>query len=172
MWKCSGFRKFYLEKIKVQFIMPSANMFAVAMLALVGLVDISVAQNSSIPQTITDDTVFYGQSPPVYPTRTLTIDAIHHRCLVCQKLIGAIAMGKGTGNWAEAYEKAAAMVAQMTMDEKVRIWIAHINVQISDIHSQTSHSEFPAQQMAAQAIFLLFIAWDSQVFASKMPVKV
>ncbi|KAL5319229.1 hypothetical protein ACEPPN_012279 [Leptodophora sp. 'Broadleaf-Isolate-01'] len=76
--------------------MPSANMFAVAMLALVGLVDISVAQNSSIPQTITDDTVFYGQSPPVYPTP----------------------MGKGTGNWAEAYEKAAAMVAQMTMDEK------------------------------------------------------
>lgn len=30
------------------------------------------------------------------------------------------AIGTGTGTWAEAYQKAAAMVAQMTLDEKVR----------------------------------------------------
>jgi hypothetical protein len=33
------------------------------------------------------------------------------------------AIGTGTGNWSEAYKKAEAMVAQMTLDEKVRNYI-------------------------------------------------
>lgn len=60
------------------------------MIALGGLVDISDAQD------ITNDTFFYRQSPPVYPSP----------------------IGTGTGTWAEAYQKAAVMVAQMTLDEK------------------------------------------------------
>ncbi|KAH8774203.1 beta-glucosidase-related glycosidase [Hyaloscypha finlandica] len=60
------------------------------MTALVALVEVSNTQN------ITSDTFFYGQSPPVYPSP----------------------IGIGTGNWSEAYKKAEAMVAQMTLDEK------------------------------------------------------
>ncbi|KAJ5579314.1 hypothetical protein N7450_008181 [Penicillium hetheringtonii] len=46
-------------------------------------------------QNITD-THFYGQSEPVYPSPNAT----------------------GKGDWADAYKKAAAMVAQMTLEEK------------------------------------------------------
>lgn len=46
---------------------------------------------------ITDDTFFYGQSPPVYPSPNAT----------------------GTGDWAESIGKAKALVSQMTLEEKV-----------------------------------------------------
>ncbi|KAL4933252.1 beta-glucosidase [Aspergillus undulatus] len=46
---------------------------------------------------ITDDTYFYGLSPPVYPSPE----------------------GTGAGNWASAFEKARAFVAQLSDDEKV-----------------------------------------------------
>ncbi|KAJ5771043.1 uncharacterized protein N7511_003094 [Penicillium nucicola] len=45
---------------------------------------------------ITSDTHFYGQSPPVYPSPD----------------------GKGTGDWAEAYTKAKAFVAKLSLEEK------------------------------------------------------
>ncbi|KAI1326738.1 glycoside hydrolase superfamily [Xylariaceae sp. FL0255] len=48
---------------------------------------------------ITDDTYFYGQSPPVYPTPN----------------------GTGTGDWATAYSKAQALVSQLTLEEKVNL---------------------------------------------------
>ncbi|KAI1141252.1 glycoside hydrolase family 3 protein [Hypoxylon sp. FL0543] len=48
---------------------------------------------------ITDDTTFYGQSPPVYPSPN----------------------GTGLGDWADSYSKARALVAQMTLEEKVNL---------------------------------------------------
>ncbi|KAI0026168.1 glycoside hydrolase family 3 protein [Xylariomycetidae sp. FL0641] len=48
---------------------------------------------------ITDDTYFYGESPPVYPSPE----------------------GTGTGDWAEAYTQAKALVSQMTIEEKVNL---------------------------------------------------
>ncbi|KIN00041.1 glycoside hydrolase family 3 protein [Oidiodendron maius Zn] len=62
----------------------------VVLLGAVSLVDSTTVQN------ITSDTYFYGQSPPVYPSP----------------------VGKGTGDWASAYAKAAAMVSKMTLEEK------------------------------------------------------
>ncbi|KAI1100952.1 glycoside hydrolase family 3 protein [Jackrogersella minutella] len=46
---------------------------------------------------ITDDTYFYGQSEPVYPSPPMT----------------------GTGAWTDAYNKAAGFVQQLTTEEKV-----------------------------------------------------
>ncbi|KAF2972269.1 hypothetical protein GQX73_g1249 [Xylaria multiplex] len=51
---------------------------------------------------ITDDTVFYGQSPPVYPSPN----------------------GTGIGDWADAYAKARVLVSKMTLEEKVNITIS------------------------------------------------
>ncbi|KAF4636740.1 hypothetical protein G7Y89_g1329 [Cudoniella acicularis] len=72
--------------------MSSIRALSLALLALTGLVNVSSAVDN-----ITSDTYFYGQSPPVYPSPA----------------------GTGTGTWVAAYEKAAALVAQMTLDEKV-----------------------------------------------------
>lgn len=46
---------------------------------------------------ITDDSYFFGQSPPFYPTPQV----------------------EGTGEWAAAVAKARAFVAKLTIDEKV-----------------------------------------------------
>ncbi|CAJ2505802.1 Uu.00g131960.m01.CDS01 [Anthostomella pinea] len=46
---------------------------------------------------ITDDAVFYGQSPPVYPSPE----------------------GTGAGDWADSYAKADAFVSQLSLEEKV-----------------------------------------------------
>ncbi|KXX74247.1 putative beta-glucosidase M [Madurella mycetomatis] len=48
---------------------------------------------------IIDDTYFYGQSPPVYPSPNMT----------------------GMGAWAEAFSRAREMVGQMTLAEKVNL---------------------------------------------------
>ncbi|KAI1637021.1 beta-glucosidase M [Biscogniauxia mediterranea] len=48
---------------------------------------------------ITDDTYFYGQSEPVYPSPAMT----------------------GSGAWADAYNKAAEFVKQLTVEEKVTL---------------------------------------------------
>jgi hypothetical protein len=63
---------------------------------LVGL--LAWAQVTRGQDIITDDTVFYGQSPPVYPSPN----------------------GTGSGPWAESYSKARAFVGQLTLEEKVR----------------------------------------------------
>ncbi|KAJ5245992.1 hypothetical protein N7468_000975 [Penicillium chermesinum] len=67
---------------------PGKKSLAVAALSLCGL--------GNAQQNITSDDYFYGQSPPVYPSPNIT----------------------GTGDWATAYQKAAALVAQLTLEEK------------------------------------------------------
>ncbi|EFY98463.1 beta glucosidase (glycoside hydrolase family 3) [Metarhizium robertsii] len=49
--------------------------------------------------TITNDTYFYGQSPPIYPSPEMT----------------------GGSQWAAAYQKAKSLVSQMTLEEKVNV---------------------------------------------------
>ncbi|KAI1111326.1 glycoside hydrolase superfamily [Nemania sp. NC0429] len=69
--------------------MLSSTLYALAYTAALGL-----AQD-----IITDDTVFYGQSPPVYPSPK----------------------GTGTGDWASAYAQARALVSQLSREEKVNL---------------------------------------------------
>lgn len=64
---------------------------------LLGLLTGQVLAQSS--EVITEDSYFYGQSPPSYPSPNAT----------------------GTGDWAEAYVKAKALVSQLTTEEKVCI---------------------------------------------------
>ncbi|OAA60386.1 beta-glucosidase [Niveomyces insectorum RCEF 264] len=66
-----------------------------------GLLGLALLSGSAAvkAELITSDTHFYGQSPPVYPTPN----------------------GNGTGNWADAYAQARALVAQMTLTEKVSL---------------------------------------------------
>ncbi|KAJ5712943.1 uncharacterized protein N7483_010124 [Penicillium malachiteum] len=64
------------------------TVLALAILSLCGL--------GHAESNITSDTYFYGDSPPVYPSPN----------------------GTGTGDWATSYQKAAALVAQMTLEEK------------------------------------------------------
>ncbi|OGM43505.1 hypothetical protein ABOM_008056 [Aspergillus bombycis] len=61
---------------------------SVAVLAMLGL--------SRSESNVADDTYFYGQSEPVYPSP----------------------IGTGNGDWQVAYGRAAALVAQMTLEEK------------------------------------------------------
>lgn len=64
-------------------------------LGLLGLLSGQVlAQSTGV---ITEDSYFYGQSPPSYPSPNAT----------------------GTGAWADAYTKAKALVSQLTLEEKV-----------------------------------------------------
>lgn len=64
-------------------------------LGLLGLLSGHVlAQSTGV---ITEDSYFYGQSPPSYPGPNAT----------------------GTGAWADAYTKANALVSQLTLEEKV-----------------------------------------------------
>ncbi|CEI61924.1 putative beta-glucosidase M [Fusarium venenatum] len=56
-----------------------------------------LAQNQ--PDVITEDTYFYGQSPPVYPTPEQT----------------------ETGSWSAAVSKAKELVSQLTLEEKVNL---------------------------------------------------
>lgn len=62
---------------------------------LLGL--LALGQKTTAHDIIVDDTHFYGQSPPIYPSPN----------------------GTGMGDWAEAYTKAKALVGQMTLEEKV-----------------------------------------------------
>ncbi|KAJ5814634.1 hypothetical protein N7474_006411 [Penicillium riverlandense] len=57
---------------------------------------LSLCELSNAKSNITSDTHFYGQSEPVYPSPN----------------------GTGSGDWAQAYQKAAAMVSKMTLEEK------------------------------------------------------
>lgn len=72
-------------------------MVASVLYGLVGL--LAGGQVIYAQDIITDDVVFYGQSPPVYPSPN----------------------GTGSGDWAEAYTKARAFVGQLTLEEKVRL---------------------------------------------------
>ncbi|KAI0442735.1 glycoside hydrolase superfamily [Xylaria telfairii] len=69
--------------------MLSSTLYLVACLAALGLSQ----------DVITDDTTFYGQSPPVYPSP----------------------QGTGIGDWADAYSQAKDIVSQLSRDEKVNL---------------------------------------------------
>ncbi|KAI0191870.1 glycoside hydrolase superfamily [Astrocystis sublimbata] len=69
-------------------------MHSTTLYALAGLLAPGLAQGQSM---ITDDTFFYGQSPPVYPSPE----------------------GKGLGDWADAYAQAKDVVAELSVKEKV-----------------------------------------------------
>ncbi|KAI1088101.1 glycoside hydrolase family 3 protein [Rostrohypoxylon terebratum] len=58
-----------------------------------------LASGTAAQSIITDDTYFYGKSPPVYPSPN----------------------GTGSGDWATSYTKARALVAQLTLEEKVNL---------------------------------------------------
>ncbi|KAI0851140.1 glycoside hydrolase family 3 protein [Daldinia vernicosa] len=74
--------------------MLSTSLYALAGLAAWGSGIGTVAQS-----IIADDTIFHGQSPPVYPSPN----------------------GTGLGDWADSYSKARALVAQLTLEEKVNL---------------------------------------------------
>ncbi|RYP28561.1 hypothetical protein DL767_007167 [Monosporascus sp. MG133] len=59
--------------------------------------DDGVAGEANAQDLITDDTYFYGQSEPVYPSPAMT----------------------GAGPWADAFSRAVAFVKQLTIEEKV-----------------------------------------------------
>lgn len=56
-------------------------------------------QQSSVEAQITNDTFFYGQSEPVYPSPQI----------------------QGLASWATAYSQAQAFVAQLTIEEKTNL---------------------------------------------------
>ncbi|KAI1211232.1 glycoside hydrolase family 3 protein [Annulohypoxylon truncatum] len=70
------------------------TMLSTLLYVLAGLAGGTAAQS-----IITDDTYFYGQSPPVYPSPN----------------------GTGSGDWADSYSKARALVAKLTLEEKVNL---------------------------------------------------
>jgi hypothetical protein len=80
-----------------------------------GVINSPLAKNGTLVGngTVISDLYFFGQSPPVYPSP----------------------LGNGTGDWAESYVSAAALVAQLTMDEKVSLptvsYVYHVE---SDLH--------------------------------------
>ncbi|ATY66055.1 beta-glucosidase [Cordyceps militaris] len=79
--------------------MVAASTFCAATTGLLAM----AAAAATASNVITDDTYFYGQSPPVYPSR---------------KSPHADMAATG-GAWADAYAKAKALVGQMTLEEKV-----------------------------------------------------
>ncbi|KAI1122357.1 glycoside hydrolase superfamily [Nemania abortiva] len=59
----------------------------------------SLAASGFAQDIITEDSAFYGQSPPVYPTP----------------------QGTGTGDWSAAYAQAKELVSQLSREEKVNL---------------------------------------------------
>jgi hypothetical protein len=68
-------------------------------MTITGMVPLPLAKDDTLVRngTVISDVYFFGESPPVYPSP----------------------LGNGTGDWADAYASAKALVAEMTMDEKV-----------------------------------------------------
>lgn len=66
--------------------------------SLLGLLACQAVAQSDV---ITDDSYFYGESPPFYPSPNASV----------------------TANWAAAYEKARAFVGQLTLEEKVSVFL-------------------------------------------------
>lgn len=72
---------------------------------------------------ITSDTHFYGQSPPVYPSRechTIRMYYLGFRSQSVDSYRTCIAEGNGLGDWKTAYTKAKHLVSELSIDEKVR----------------------------------------------------
>lgn len=75
----------------------------------------------SAQNVISSDTYFYGDSPPVYPSRkssTGCFNSPRYKYKWLNIITIRIAQSSGLGNWAAAYNKAKALVGQMTLSEK------------------------------------------------------
>jgi len=137
--------------------MFSSRALSVAILASIGLTDLAVSQD------VITDAYFYGQSPAVYPSRKFLPQLPVYLCW------WLIAIGSGTGDWATAYSKAAALVAQMTLDEKVlQQWIFWMKCLRS--WSRILPMVSQVLQTVVQATFLLSYDSVSQACVSKTQV--
>lgn len=80
---------------------------------------------TSNPNTITSDAHFYGLSPPVYPSREFPPYQFDNGLVSGSDIFITDTIGlantTGTGTWAQSFQRAQAMVANMTLDEKVRM---------------------------------------------------
>lgn len=80
---------------------------------------------SGSSNAIASDTHFYGDSPPVYPSRELPCSVFNiytfptENKLKRMSLTIWVANITGTGSWTESLSRAQAMVSNMTLDEKV-----------------------------------------------------
>lgn len=123
----------------------------------VALAILSMCGLGHTEENITSDTHFYGQSEPVYPSRTWNKHTYR-----LTKLIYYKAKGKGTGDWADAYAKAAELVAQLTLEEKVcllpepRVNVVKANKTRRIILPMESQQP----KMVALEIFQLSPEWD------------
>ncbi|CZR51391.1 probable beta-glucosidase precursor [Phialocephala subalpina] len=72
-------------------------------LARATLLSVALLQPLAQAANITEDSFFYGQSPPVYPSPPMP----------------------GSASWATAYAKAVALVSQMTLEEKANITVGY-----------------------------------------------
>ncbi|KAF8854339.1 putative beta-glucosidase M [Acephala macrosclerotiorum] len=77
--------------------------FSKQQLAQAALLSVALFQSSAQAANITEDSFFYGQSPPVYPSPPMP----------------------GSASWATAYAKAVALVSQMTLEEKANITVGY-----------------------------------------------
>lgn len=103
--------------VQFQFPGPSHNYYTHSMINMSGiksaaavgltlLANLALAQEVIINGVVQQDVFFYGQSPPVYPSP----DA------------------EGDGRWGDALSSARAIVARMTLEEKVNITGGFSNV--------------------------------------------
>lgn len=76
--------------------------------------------NAERQEVIQDDTHFYGDSPPVYPSRKSQYE------IETFSTKNALADMTGRGSWAIAFDKARHMVGNMTLEEKASI--NHIDI--------------------------------------------
>jgi beta-glucosidase len=72
---------------------------SIAVLSAIGFLSTTSAQNTTTTGVITQDTVFYGQSPPHYPSPQVA----------------------NNGLFAESVVKAKLLVGKMTLEEKVNL---------------------------------------------------
>ncbi|KUJ23645.1 putative beta-glucosidase M [Mollisia scopiformis] len=77
--------------------------FNTQQLARATLISAALFQSATAVANITEDSYFYGQSPPVYPSPPQP----------------------GSASWATAYAKAVALVSQMTLEEKANITVGY-----------------------------------------------
>jgi len=84
----------------------------------------------SIPTTvaqITNDSYFYGESPPVYPSRKFP-SFLHIPCLKCSSHLtfpSSTAPLPGSLTWSTALSKAQTLVSQMTLLERANITVGY-----------------------------------------------
>lgn len=77
---------------------------------------LGLALHVNAADNITDDSYFYGQSPPIYPSRMFYSNSA---CFWLTDLY--LAKGSGAGDWQAAYQKAKAFVGKLTAEEKVNL---------------------------------------------------